>query len=349
MHVVVRKPLTAVLAILSLPFAAFGRAQPVPTDSCGVDIARFCQKASAQADELARCLNEHRDELSDPCRAALPDLSRQITHGPLQRRYLVHLPRSFDNTKRFPVVLVFHGISGSPEIMRQLTRMNEVADRDGFLVVYPEGIGKSWNAGGCCAEAAHSEADDVGFVSGLLEDLEKIYPVDSSRIYAAGLDNGGMMAYRLARELSRRITAVASVGGTMGADLPRPQRPVPVLEMDALTDRKVPFQGGTGAEGLLAGEYLSVPETIQWWIKTNYCRKKPADIVNDRFRHFDMELYRPDRNEPGAPVVFYKMQEEGPAWPNGTDVAHGWASGARVQPVNASKIIWEFFSAHSLP
>ncbi|MFA5976484.1 MAG: PHB depolymerase family esterase [Elusimicrobiota bacterium] len=345
------------LAVLIVSFPWIGAAvEPFPTDSCGVDAARFCQEGEPQGDKLARCLNEHTEELTDACQAALseynanrvwPDTVRTMVQGDLLRRYLIHLPRGYDGKTPLPVVLLFHGISGTPEIARRQTRMSEVADKRHFMVVYPEGIGGSWNAGKCCGQAIRDSVNDVGFVSDLLDQLQKNYPLDRSRVYAAGVDNGGMMVYRLAGELSRRLAAIASVGGTMVVDIPRAKRPVPVIEMHSIVkDRQVPFEGGPSKNPAFSGSLQPVPDTIAWWVKANYCRKKAAEVRTDL--HFVTEVYKPAEGEPGAPVVLYKLMEGGPTWPDGKEVIHGWATGTLVQTVNASKIIWEFFKAHSL-
>lgn len=280
----------------------------------------------------------------------LADDRRTITYGESQRRYWVHRPRGYDDKKSYPVVLLFHGVSGSPEIAREQTRMNEVADQNQFMVVYPEGVGQSWNAGRCCGQAFKEKVDDVGFIAELLDDLEKTYSVDPSRIYVAGLDNGGMMAYRLGCELSRRLAGIASVGGTMTVDGPRPWRPIPVLEMHAVNDRGVPFRGGRSKRPGFSGcSFRSIHATIGWWVLANYCQKKPFEASHDDHGHFDLELYAPADNEPGAPVVLYKLLEGGPAWPDGVDVVHGWSAGSLIQAVNASQIIWKFFFTHSVP
>ena len=77
-----------------------------------------------------------------------------LTHEGRTRRANVHLPPGYDGTQATPVVLNFHGMTSNPTDQQELSRMNPVADAHGFVVVYPEGVGESWNAGGtCCSEA----------------------------------------------------------------------------------------------------------------------------------------------------------------------------------------------------
>src|SRR5712691_11431037 len=150
------------------------------------------------------------------------------------RTFLVHVPSSYDGKKPFPVVLAFHGGGSNAEQMVRFCGLNETADKHGFIVVYPNGTGRlekllTWNGGNCCGYAMRNRIDDVAFTKALLDDLAKVVKVDTKRVYATGMSNGAIMAYRLASELSDRIAAIAPVGGPMGKEKCAPKRPVPVI------------------------------------------------------------------------------------------------------------------------
>src|SRR4029077_3660939 len=113
--------------------------------------------------------------------------------------------------------------------------------------------------------------DDIGFLGKVLDDLATVVNVDRKRIYCAGLSNGGMMAYRVAAEMSDRIAAVASVAGTMVCDECKPKRPVPILHFHGTKDSLVPFEGTPKKLVKLR----SVDETIQAWIKIDSCKDEP--------------------------------------------------------------------------
>ena len=120
--------------------------------------------------------------------------------------------------------------------------LNEKADQEGFIAVYPNGTGRlepmlTWNGGNCCGYAQWNNVDDVGFTRALLDDLAKVVNVDAKRVFATGISNGGIMCYRLASELSDRIAAIAPVSGTMGTLTCNPKRPVSVIHFHGTEDR----------------------------------------------------------------------------------------------------------------
>lgn len=278
------------------------------------------------------------------------DAERSVTHDGRQRRYLVHVPRGHDGTRPLPVVLGFHGGGGRAESFRTLSRLNEAADRHGFLVVYPEGTGRwrnilTFNAGRCCGYAMEHEIDDVGFVRALLDELPRRYAVDARRIYATGMSNGAMLCYRLACELSERIAAIAPVAGAMAVDGPVPARPVPVLHVHGRRDTFAPFEGGKGPLG--GTPHQPVPDTLAWWVKVNRCGTTPAEVTEgDAFRR---ERYLPPEGAPGAPVVLYLLPDGGHTWPGGVDLTEHLGTGPLIRSVEASTLMWEFFEQFRLP
>ena len=144
---------------------------------------------------------------------------KSIESGGLERRYSVHLPPSYEVGTPTPLIIAFHGGGGDGEGMELLTHMDEISDRERFIVVYPDGINRNWNDG---RSQINPGVDDVGFVRDLLDQLGSDYSIDTKRVYATGISNGGFMSYRLAFDLSGRFAAIASVGAPLSE-----QRPVP--------------------------------------------------------------------------------------------------------------------------
>lgn len=149
------------------------------------------------------------------------DHTRTLEHGGRTRTYIVHVPPKYDSKQPTPAVLAFHGGGSNAEQVVRFCGLNEKADRESFIVVYPNGTGRvermlTWNGGNCCADAMLNNVDDVGFTRSLLDDLATVTNVDAKRIFATGISNGGIMCYRLASELSDRI---AATGGSAGAGL----------------------------------------------------------------------------------------------------------------------------------
>ena len=157
---------------------------------------------------------------------------RIVKVGEVERRYRVHVPKSYDASKPTPVVIAFHGGGGNPESMIRLSGLNEKSDQAGFIVVYPYGSGRdpdrslTFNGGGCCGFAQRKEVDDISFVKAILDDLQRAANVDTQRIFATGMSNGAIMAYYVASELADRIAAIAPVGGPMMTETCNPTRPV---------------------------------------------------------------------------------------------------------------------------
>lgn len=278
------------------------------------------------------------------------DYSHSLHFGGRDRTYQVHVPPKFVGKGPLPVVLNLHGGSSNAKIHRVQTQMDRTSNLSGFIVVYPEGTAAqgpyfTWNAGSCCGYSVKKNIDDVGFIKALLDELPNQYSVDRNRIYATGMSNGAMMAYRLACEIPDRITAICGVSATQGVDGPMPTRPVPVMQIHGLLDRNAPFAGGVGENALLKITHRSVREVVSWWCTVNRCQMRPTGIVNDK--DYTMEHYDPGEGRPGAPVILYILTEGGHTWPGGIDVTPNSGTG-KVVAFNANQTMWEFFRLHSL-
>ena len=170
------------------------------------------------------------------------DHDRSLAFGGATRTYFVHVPPRVSEGQPLPVVLAFHGGGGNASGFKAYAGLDALADRQGFVVVYPDGSGRlgrrllTWNAGGCCGYAAAQNVDDVGFALAVLRDVARNVSVDPARVYATGHSNGAMMAYRMAIDASDRIAAVAPVAGAMQAPGFPPPRPVPVLHIHSVDD-----------------------------------------------------------------------------------------------------------------
>src|SRR5687767_10643478 len=156
--------------------------------------------------------------------AASPDalaetLEQTVAHDGKQRTYLLTAPDAA-GTGKLPLVIALHFYPGSGRAMADLTGFSGIAEREGFLVAYPDGLNGGFNALMCCGTE-----DDVGFIRAVIEDIGKSHAVDADRIYATGISNGGDLAYRLAAELPGVFAAIAPVSGGMSADwIKKPSR-----------------------------------------------------------------------------------------------------------------------------
>lgn len=278
--------------------------------------------------------------------------TRSLTVGGLDRTYVVHAPPGLDPRAPAPVVLALHGATMTGPLMAWFSGLNAKADTAGFIAVYPNGTGRRssyfWNAGHCCGEAAQNNVDDVAFVRAVLDDLATVYRVDPRRVFATGMSNGAMMAYRLAAELSDRIAAVAPVAGTMACSECSPTRPVPVLHVHGTEDEYVPFGGGKGPKSISGVPHRSVTDTIAAWVRANGCRGEPASVEELPDRTGDgtnvtRTTYRGDTV--GPEVVLVAVGGGGHTWPGRSGSA---ALGRSTQNVSANDLIWEFFERHPM-
>ena len=199
--------------------------------------------------------------------------SRQLgymTVGGVQRTYVVVRPAALDPAHPLPLVVALHGYTLNATWMESNTSFDQEGARSSFAVVYPQGIKNSWNAGGCCG---HNTGDDVGFIRDLIDRLVGDGGVDPRRVFVTGMSNGGAMAQRVACELADRVTAVASVSGSLLVDSCFPSRPISVLEMHGTDDSVIPFLGGFKS-GL--GEFPSTASVMETWERLDGCAESPA-------------------------------------------------------------------------
>jgi polyhydroxybutyrate depolymerase len=277
---------------------------------------------------------------------------RTLTNDGRERRYLVHYPPQYDAARSWPVVLSFHGSNSNGQIQLEFTAMNETADREGFVVVYPFGTGERerllfWNAGNCCGFAHQEQVDDVAFVRRLLDQLAGDINIDSTRVYAAGMSNGAMMAFRLASELADVFAAVATVAGTMGVETCHPSRPVSVIHFHGTDDEFVPVAGGVGRRSVTGTNHFSVEHSIRAWVEANGCPPTPI-ITALPYAKVDgtstmRYVYGPGHEQ--SEVVLYLIQGAGHIWPGRPPRPH--YLGKTTYNVVANEFIWEFFERHS--
>src|SRR5205807_4068995 len=134
-----------------------------------------------------------------------------------------------------PLVIAMHGYTQGAVELEAMTQLDAAAAKEAFAVIYPQGIGSSWNAGSCCGVAQSQRIDDVEFMRQVIDKLVSEGDVDPKRVFATGFSNGGMMAHRLAGDLADKLAAVASVSGSLVTPC-RPSRPVSALEIHGIDD-----------------------------------------------------------------------------------------------------------------
>lgn len=274
---------------------------------------------------------------------------KEIVIQGVKRIYFVHTPKS-GSSKPLPVVFVFHGGGGNAARMPAFTGFNTLADQNGFLVVYPNGLDHHWNDG---REGAQ-KTSDVEFIVALLDQLGRDYFIDPHRIYATGMSNGGFFSLRIAWQLSSRFAAVASVAATLPVALleqDKTPQPISVMMINGTDDPLVPFRGGWMKIGQ-SGNILSFADSIALWVKQDGCNPKPSmTSLPDRDPNdgttVQCTVYSAGKND--TEVIGYTIQGGGHTWPGGKPYLPEKIIGKTCHDFNASEVIWEFFSRHRKP
>jgi len=263
--------------------------------------------------------------------------SKTLEFGGRKRTYLIHPPKGYDGKTPLPLVLVLHGaIQGATNVER-MSGMSAKADKEGFLVAYPNGTSWSgltptWNAGACCGYAMIHKVDDTGFLRTLIDKLEHDYTIDPKRIFVTGISNGGMMSYRLACELSDKVAAIAPVEGAQDVEC-RPSGAVSVLVLHGTADLLVPYKGGrTPFQIGPKRTDTSVSSTVAFWVKQDGCSTTPELEETRRLR---IDTYSGCKD--GAGMTLYTIKGGHHMWP-GTRLS--------FNDVSATDIMWSFFAAH---
>ncbi|MEQ8457878.1 MAG: alpha/beta fold hydrolase [Sandaracinaceae bacterium] len=193
------------------------------------------------------------------------------TLGPDERPAAYFLPSAHDGETPLPVIILLHGYGASGDAQSTYFRLERLARTEGFYLITPDGTVDSggrrfWNATPACCDFASTGVDDVAYLTGLLDQLESLVPV--SDVYFMGHSNGGFMSYRMACELSDRISGIVSLAGSdyLEPDACVPENPVAVLQIHGDMDPTIAYDGGSIGEG-----YPSAPEVVERWATRNGC------------------------------------------------------------------------------
>ena len=178
--------------------------------------------------------------VSDEVDASDSTLHHISVNGGQKRDYLINVPNSYSNNSAVPLMIALHGRSWTAAGFRDLSQINLLSNANNFIVAYPDGLNNSWNAGNCCSLIG---ADDVTLISGMIDSISSKYNIDTTRVWALGWSNGGMMAYRLACDLSEKVTAIAIGGAVFAADSCKPAKPVSVFAIHGTDDQTLPIEG----------------------------------------------------------------------------------------------------------
>jgi len=268
------------------------------------------------------------------------------------RRYRLYVPQMLPSGP-VPLLVALHGGLGSAEQFAANSGYDGLAEANGVVVVYPDGIGaladgagaRTWNGGYCCGAAARAEVDDVGFVRLVLDQLARELPLDPDRIFATGHSNGAILAYRLACELADRIAAIGVQAGSLGVDACTPRRPVSVFHLHGTADTNHPIGGGTGT-GVAGVAFRPARAAVEALATADACPTPPVGSTDPTNGDLVVTTWSPCRA--GTAVRLVAVTGATHAWMGGTPTSDRAAAlvGTPYDRLDAGRAIWSFLAAH---
>ena len=266
-----------------------------------------------------------------------------IMSGGIYRNYRLYIPAIYTGTTARPLIINMHGYGSNALQQQPYSNFMPISDTANFLMVYPNGTfsaGKQfWNSG-----LYPTGVDDIGFISHLIDSLKAKYNINLNRVYATGMSNGGFMSHTLACELSNRITAIASVTGsiftTQYGSYCHPNRPIPVMQVHGTADPTVPYAGN-------ASQNMEPIDTVvKYWVTKNNCNPVASfsNVPNTNTADgCTAEHYTYTGGTSGSSVELFKIIGGTHSWP-------GFPYGGigTNMDINASKEIWRFFNKYNL-
>lgn len=288
-----------------------------PDADAGVDIDSGAGDPGEDAPPAATCAGKTAQPV---------DATWTVMVGGVARTANVHVPASYDPARATPVVLNIHGRTGSAAGMATLTKAIAKSDTEGFILVHPQSgtTPTAWNSGTCCDPATTNNVDDVGFFGALLDELEEKLCVDTDRVFAMGMSNGGYMSHTLACKMTDRIAAIGPVSALLLQTPCTPSRPVPVMMINGTADS--------------LSQYQFVGQGVTFWSNKNQCTTE-----SQTFQNGDTTCVTKGGCASGADVTLCTVTDGGHQWPGGDALPF---LGKKTDAIIATDAVWEFFVAH---
>jgi polyhydroxybutyrate depolymerase len=253
----------------------------------------------------------------------------QINVNGVERQYLMYVPTAYSAGQAVPLLLALHGGSGNAKQFEDETGFNQIAEREGFIVVYPDGLGTFkfalhvWNSGYIKA-ASDMGTDDVSFIMDLVAYLKTTYSIDTARVYITGHSNGAMMTDRIAAEHPELFAAAAPVSSSVGGKatpnsqnytIPTPSQPISIVRVHGLQDDNVLYFGGYSKSGFSVGVRYDDSENVStsFWVNNNGCQSTPT-VSNSSNGLISMERFSGGKNS--TEVVLVTINNENHFWGN---------------------------------
>lgn len=270
---------------------------------------------------------------------------RELRSGGLMRTYRVVQTQVTSNLGK-ALVVVLHGGFGTAQGAQDAYGWDAVASFSAAEIVYPEGYGRSWNAGRCCGPAHDRNVDDVAFVTDVIRDAERRDGIDPKRVFVTGMSNGAMMAYRMACEGRVVLAGIGPVAGDLEVPCTSPVAPVSVMAIHGTADENVPFAGGVNRKGFVRVSHTSVADSVGRWRAIDRCQEPRSERRGPVLRETSI-------CSGGTAVVLVAIDGAGHQWPGGRPPPPQAARLLGLDPpstaIDATTTLWYFFLPQSAP
>lgn len=271
----------------------------------------------------------------------------ELTYQEHDRSYLVHLPENYDENKQYPIIFVLHGITSRAKAIAGFSGFNEQSDQKDFIVCYPQGYKRSWSIQIPVGGATRKGIDDIGFFDRLIDTLALNYSVDTNKIFACGISNGGFMSGLLASNLPDQISGIALVCSNLFnpiSDYDSSGSSIPLLLIGGTDDPLLQFEGGKVKSKRKYSTRGFLP-TVDYWVTKNNCQHPTDSLIIENqpddkttvIKYFSAEEKGKNR------VVLYKVIGGGHAWPGREKNFKSNFLGEISGEINAAEVISNFF------
>ncbi|MCU0391437.1 MAG: hypothetical protein MUE81_09990 [Thermoflexibacter sp.] len=285
-------------------------------------------------------------------------INGSLTYQNNLRKYILHIPSSYNGTAEFPLVVFLHGGGGNAQSAVNFTNFNQVSKSENFLMVYPQGFFEAspnsfvWADGRGLAPDIQG-VDDVGFIDNLVTTLKKEYKINAQKVYLCGFSNGSFLTQRIAFEKNTQFAATGTIGGTMMKNLydnSNPQRAISQIFIFGTDDPLVPYKGGV-VVGSNTLPIVGIEQAVDYWVKNNNCKTALSAVnlpnINATDNSTITVLEYTNGNCNNTKVKFYKINGGGHTWA-GVKLPNQTTFGETNLDIFASQEIWNFFKQFEL-
>lgn len=266
---------------------------------------------------------------------ASTDDSRSIDVGGMERTYRLFVPSSYRKGTPTPLIVGMHGGLGTGKVFAEQSGLDAVAERRGFIVVYPDGYKRGWNAGTCCGGPMDKKIDDVRFIREVVEATSREFSIDRKRVYGTGFSNGAMLAYRVSCEAPDLFAAIAPVSGGLMTPACETTKSVSVLHIGGALDKNIPWNGG-----VYDGTYRrSAKQLVDLMSRRGNCGE-PEKVLDSGT---GFECRTKTSCSSGVEVSWCRLESVGHQWAGGKTIMPRLL-GPNTESFSAAERVGDFFS-----